>query len=105
MRNANPHPVIEIKSTLASSVITSAETIKANRGRLAKISILNPGTTGQLIFNDAATVASAGATNQILAIGFDALRPGLIIDLDWPCLYGIAVSHVPTGGSLRISYE
>lgn len=105
MKNVNPTPAIEINSTLASSVITAAGTIKSHRGRLAKISILNPGIAGQLIFNDAATVASAGASNQILAVGYAALSPGLLVDLDWPCVYGITVSQVPDGARLRVSYE
>jgi hypothetical protein len=84
--------------------VTAAAVIKATPGRLAKITVVAPGTTsGALTVNDCATTGAASAANQIVSIPFGSLTAGQVIALDWPCQVGIVVSAVPGGGSPQYS--
>ena len=86
-----------ISSTLN---VTAAAVIKAAPGRLCKIHVVAPGTTGgALTINDLTTTTGSAASNTILSVPFGSLTAGQVIALDWPCLVGIAVTAVPTGGS------
>jgi hypothetical protein len=92
--------------TLSHLDITAAVVVKATPGRLGKV-IVNGvvGTGGALTINDCATTATAAASNEIMTIvGTTAV--GTIINLDWPCLTGIVISAVPTGGTpqFAVSY-
>jgi hypothetical protein len=33
------------------------------------------------------------------------VKIGAVIDLDWPCASGIALSAIPSGGILAVSYS
>jgi hypothetical protein len=83
--------------------ITAAQVIKAAPGRLCKIVILGVvGTGGALTFNDATTVAGATTANQILNLA-GTTAVGNVTTIDWPCVNGIVVSAVPTGGTVQIN--
>jgi len=86
--------------------LTAATVVKATSGRLCKIIVVNPGTTGGgFTFNDCATTGAAAASNEIFTIAYNATADvsGLVVTLDWPCLTGIVLSAVPTGGTPIIS--
>jgi len=87
--------------------VSAAGVIKGSPGRLCKIVVLGVvGTGGALTINDAATVAGATTANQIYtSVGTVAV--GTVISLDFPCVNGIVVSAVPTGGTpqFAISYN
>lgn len=68
----------------------------------------NINTTAFTAWASAGTAASFGVGNQIVTIPFGALTIGEVIPLEWPCLNGILVSAVPTGGttpSYAIAYS
>lgn len=106
-------PIAVANTTVAGGTtsklnITAAAVVKAGPGRLARIVVVAPGTTGgALTINDCLTVAAAAASNEILSIGFAGLTAGQVIDLEFPCLVGIVVSAVPSAGSpvFSISYQ
>lgn len=80
--------------------VTAAAVIKATPGRLARISVIAPGTTsGSLTINDCTTVAAATTANKVFTIAYGSLTAGQVIVLDWPFQSGIVVSAVPGAGS------
>lgn len=82
--------------------VTQAAVIKAIPGRLCKITVIAPGSTGgTFTFNDCKTTGAAASGNQVFNIAYNAATnvAGNIWALDWPCLNGIVCSAVPTGGS------
>lgn len=80
--------------------LTAAAVIKATPGRLCKITISGTvGTGGAYTFNDCATVAAAAASNQITSLPGTTLTNGMPITFDWPCIVGIVLSAVSTGGA------
>lgn len=88
----------------------AAAVIKASPGRLAKIVVIAPGSTGgAFTFNDCITTGAAAAGNEIWSIPYNgaANLAGAAFTLDWPCLTGIVLSAVPTGGTplLAVSYS
>jgi hypothetical protein len=86
--------------------VTAAAVIKAGAGRVSKISVLGVvGTGGALTINDCAAVADAAVGNQVFTTA-GTVAVGTVIALDFPCVTGIVVSAVPTGGTPRfaISY-
>ena len=80
--------------------ITAATVVKATPGRLVAISVLVAGTTVGSV-NDAATVATAAAANQIGVVPEAVTTSPLIFD--WPCATGIVVTP-GTGQTLAVSY-
>jgi hypothetical protein len=66
------------------------------------------GSAGNLIFNDCATLAAAGAQNQILTIGYASAAVGDLPigagDQPLPISNGLVISEVPTGMVLTVVY-
>jgi hypothetical protein len=93
-----------LRGTRSLDNIGGTVVVKASAGRLARITVNNPGTSGNLVLNDAATVAGATAANQIISLPWNAINmyAGAVVILDWPCANGIVVSGVP-GGSPNIA--
>lgn len=86
--------------------ITAAAAVKASAGRIAKIVILAPGSTGgAFTINNCATTGAATTANQVFTLPYDSTMnlAGAVIELDMLCSVGITVSAVPTGGSPRIA--
>ncbi len=80
--------------------VTAAAVIKATAGRVWRIVVIAPGTTGGVLtLNDCAATADAAIGNEIFSVGFAGLTAGQVITLEWPCRVGIVVSAVPSGGS------
>jgi hypothetical protein len=87
--------------------ITAATVVKASPGRICRVFCLGAnGASGALTINDCATTGAATAANQIFSIAFGGTVVGTIFALDFPCLVGITVSAVPTGGTqFAISFD
>jgi hypothetical protein len=86
--------------------ITAAAAVKATAGRIAKLVILAPGSTGgAFTINNCATTGAATTANQVFTLPYDSALnvAGQVIELDMLCSVGITVSAVPTGGSPRIA--
>ena len=82
--------------------VTAAAVIKANPGRVCKLSVIAPGSTsGAFTFNDCTTTGAAASGNQIFTMAYNAAAnaAGAVITLEWPCQFGIVCSAVPGGGS------
>ena len=56
---------------------------------------------GLLVLNDYADLNQASADNTVIFPLSCGAKLGTVIDLDWPCLNGIALSSVPTTASPR----
>jgi|GEM_PF-3048092 len=84
--------------------LTAAQVIKGGSGTLYRITVIAPGTSGALTVNDATSVGSATATNEILSVPFGSLTAGQVMTLEWPANTGITVSAVPTGGAFSVAY-
>lgn len=86
--------------------ISAAVVVKATPGKLARVTIQALGTAGAFVLNDVATTGAAAAANQIASIAFNAtgVAAGIPIEFEWPCLVGIVVSAVTTGGVIAVSY-
>jgi hypothetical protein len=86
--------------------VTAAAVVKASPGTLYRVQVITAGTGGSLTLNDCTTTGAAATTNQIITVAFGTLVAGYTLWIDWPCLSGIVVSAVPTGGAvLAISYS
>ena len=86
--------------------VTAAAVIKAAPGRVAKISVLAPGSgSGTLTLNDCAEVDDATTENQVFNMAYNAAAnvAGAVLTLDFPCETGIVVSAVPGAGSPRFA--
>ena len=81
----------------------------AGGGTLYTIIVQNPGSSGSLIVNDCATLAAAAASNTILSLTTAQLTSLMTklfpLSFNWPCLNGITVSAVPTGGIFAVGYN
>ena len=89
----------------SSAYVVAAQVVKAAPGTLCRIVVVAPGTGGALTVNDCLTVGAAAADNAILSVPFGSLTGGQIFTLLWPCLVGIVVSALPSGGgAVSISY-
>ncbi|MGB6287742.1 MAG: hypothetical protein WBG18_25550 [Xanthobacteraceae bacterium] len=96
--------VISIGGIRSALNLTGPAVIKATPGRLNKLIIINGGTSGAFVVNDCATTDTATAANTIFVLPF-GVTPGIVIDLDWPCLIGIVLSAVPDGTPIiAVSY-
>lgn len=85
--------------------LSTAQVIKASKGRIARLIVLTAGSGGTLTLNDAATTGTAAAANAFYSVA-GTLAAGTVVDLDWPCATGIVVSAVPTGAPVfAISYR
>ena len=85
--------------------ITAAAVIKATPGRLARVSILAPGSTsGGFVLNDCATTGAATTANQIFNLPYNGTNniAGAVFNVEIPCAVGIVCSAVPGAGSPRI---
>jgi hypothetical protein len=92
--------------TTATYNLTTATVIKATPGRMARITIVNAGTTGgSFTLNDCATTGAAAASNEIWSVAFNGsgVVAGASFLLDWPCATGIVLSAVPSGGTPIVS--
>lgn len=103
------NPSLNTGGTKSALNVTTASVIKATPGHLARITIVNAGTTGgTFTFNDCATTGAATSANTIWAVAFNGsgVVAGASFNIDWPCLTGIVLSAVPTGGTpiVAISY-
>ena len=82
--------------------ITGAATIKASAARVAKVSVIAPGSTsGNFTINDSNSTGNASGNNVIWQLAYNATAnvKGALFTLDWPCANGLTVSEVPGGGS------
>jgi len=65
------------------------------------------GSSGNLIFNDCASVEAASIANQVISFtaaqAIGAIGPGA--ELDIPVEVGLVVSSVPTGMTLSVVYS
>lgn len=84
--------------------VAAAGVLKATAGILVSVSIVAPGSSGNLTLNDCTTTAAAGVSNEIFSAPFSALSAGKVIPLRWPCSSGITVSGVPAGAQFSISF-
>ena len=96
-------------SALSALNVTAAEVVATPATRLAKIVVVDPGTTGgAFTINDCATTGAASAANTIWSVPYNGtgVVKGAVFTLDWPITIGIVVSAVPSGGTpiLAISY-
>jgi hypothetical protein len=85
--------------------VTAAGVIKAAPGILASISVVAPGSAGNLTLNDTTSVGGAASTNEILSIPFGTLSAGKVLKFLWPCASGICISAVPTGGQFSMAFS
>lgn len=86
--------------------ISAAALISATAKMLLAFVVQSPGTAGSLTFNDCATVAAAGASNQILSIAYSNLSSVLsqFWTIGWPLSTGLVVSAVPTAAVIALLY-
>lgn len=87
--------------------VNAAALIVPARARLGKIMIVTPGSAGNLVLNDVATLAGAGAGNLVETLAFgNALiaAAGAIWNVGFPFQKGIVISAIPTGMVLNISW-
>jgi hypothetical protein len=85
--------------------ITAASVIKATPGRVARVSILAPGSTsGSFVLNDCATTGAATTANQVFNLPYNGTNniAGSVFNVEIPCAVGIVCSAVPGAGSPRI---
>jgi hypothetical protein len=85
----------------APSVITPPSPLNAIAG-IVGFNTLIQGTAGNLVFNDAATLAAASAANEFFASPYEQQGGSPI---NWPVQSGLVVSQVPAGGVFSILYE
>ena len=90
--------------------VTAAKTLKSSPGRVARITIVAPGSTGgAFTLNDCLTVTAATTSNEVWSLAYNATANvgGAVFNIDWPFKTGIVLSAVPTGGSpiASISYS
>lgn len=81
---------------------TAAAVIKASPGRLRTIVVIAPGSTGgAFTLNDCTTTGAAAAANELWTLPYNGTAnvAGAIFKPDLPCLVGLTLSAVPTGGS------
>jgi len=79
--------------------VTAATVIKASPGRVGKVIVLGVvGTGGALTINDCTTTGAATAANEVYT-SVGTIAVGTVVDLNFPCVNGITVSAVPTGGT------
>lgn len=83
--------------------ITVPTVIKAALGTVFRIAVNNAGSGGSLVVNDCATLGDASASNVILS--GSNLAQGKVIDLLAPCLVGLVISEIPTGGVVAVTYN
>lgn len=97
----NPLQTLSATPTQSKLNITAAVVVKAGPGRLGKLIVIEPGTTGGVLtINDLATTSGGAAGNEIFSVGFAGLTAGQVIDFgNWPCKTGIAVTAVPSAGN------
>jgi hypothetical protein len=83
--------------------VTGTQVVKASPGRICKIVILGVvGSGGSLTVNDCTTVAAATTANTIYTT-VGTIAVGTVVTLDFPCLSGIVISAVPTGGTVQFA--
>ena len=65
-----------------------------------------PGSAGNLVVNDCATLAQASAANQILTLTYEQAAVGTIpiAGVNLPIANGLVISQVPTGMVLTVVY-
>src|ERR1700727_959011 len=89
--------------------VAAAAVIKAVLGTIFSIATNNAGSSGNLIVNDCATTGAASAANQILTLTTAQLtslmQKRASLRLNFPCLNGITVSSMPTGGQFSIAFS
>ena len=95
--SASPNPTYSYK--------TAAAALKAAAGTLQKVYIVDPGTAGNLTFNNCTTTGAASGGNQIDQRAFSALYAGQVIDLNIACDTGVTLSTVPTGGKVTVVWN
>ena len=101
--------ITNIGGAFAALNITAAKVIKATPGTVMRIIVQTVPSAGSLTINDNnATGGTNVAANQIYTALFGTtplLVAGTIITLECPCLTGITVSSVGTGGVYVITYN
>lgn len=82
---------------------TVAAVVKVGAGRLARIIVINGGTTsGAFTLNDAATTGAAATANVIFTVAFGA-TVGTMYPVDVPFTNGLVLSAVPGGGTPQLT--
>ena len=70
--------------------------------------VINLGTAGSLVLNDAATLAQASTANQFINTGTFSASTNVPINpktFKWPLMNGLVVSQMPTGMVIAVVYE
>ena len=70
--------------------------------------VINLGTAGSLVLNDAATLAQASTANQFINTGTFNSNTNIPINpknFKWPLMNGLVVSQMPTGMVIAVVYE
>jgi len=110
--DANGDLIVSPTSTITSNTratssdlyITAAAVVKASAGSLMKVSVISATTASALTINDCATTTAASTANEVAVVAAGGLTTGQVLTYEWPCLVGIVVSAVGTGGIFSISY-
>jgi hypothetical protein len=111
-RRTPPSPVIDEPEviTITTGGIRSAlnlrtpVVVKVGPARLARLMVISGGSSGSFVLCDCATLAEAAMNNVVYVLG-SGEESGTVIDLDWPCASGIALSSVPDGGVVAVSFS
>jgi hypothetical protein len=104
-----PATISNIGGANAALNVTAAKVIKATPGSVMRVIVQVVPSAGSLTLNDNnATGGTNVAANQIFTALFGTtplLVAGTVITLECPCLTGITVSSVGTGGVYTITYN
>jgi hypothetical protein len=84
--------------SFAALNLTTAQVVKAAPGVLYKVVCV---VAGSITLNDLASTSGSAAANTIFT---GSVTAGQVIELDWPCLTGIAVTAITTA-QVNVSYS
>lgn len=81
--------------------------VVARAAKLAKIIVLNAGSAGNFIANDAASLAQAQGSNICYQSAFNgtAWYLGSIITPEIPLAFGLVISQMPAGATVALLYS
>jgi hypothetical protein len=64
--------------------------------------VMAAGSSGNLTFNDAASLADCTVDNQLISLPFSELSGGDMLTLFRLCTNGLVLSELPTGGHVSV---
>jgi|HubBroStandDraft_6_1064221.scaffolds.fasta_scaffold217300_2 hypothetical protein len=88
--------------TQINGVVGTVTAIGGTSGAWTVTTSIN--STAFTAYASGGTASSFGVGNQILSVPFGSLTAGEILTPNWPCLYGILASAVPTAGVCSVSF-